>query len=217
MPKQQGTQPAETVVFIHGLWMTGMELFYLRRQVREAGYATEQFSYRTLSGTLDENAESLHDFLQTVDGTRIHLVAHSLGGLLTLRLFERYGSVISGRIVFLGSPVRGSQAARATAANRFGEVILGRSGQEGLLEEREPVWSWPNGLGVLAGTRGIGVGVALSELPEPNDGTVAVEETELVGASDYILLDVSHTSMLMSRQVADQIVAFLRDGCFDHG
>ncbi|MEA5445998.1 alpha/beta hydrolase [Gammaproteobacteria bacterium AB-CW1] len=216
MARQDGPGPAETVVFIHGLWMTGMELYFLRRRVSQAGYETERFSYRTLAGSLDENAESLRDWLEEVDNVRVHLVAHSLGGLLTLRLFQRFGPVVNGKVVFMGSPVRGSQAARATASIRLGEVILGRSGQEGLLHEDEAEWPWDNELGIIAGTRGIGVGTALSDLPEPHDGTVAVRETHIHGARDRIQLDVSHTSMIMSRQVADQIVHFLRESRFYH-
>jgi pimeloyl-ACP methyl ester carboxylesterase len=217
MPREDSLQTPETVVFIHGLWMTGMELYFLRRMVGESGYATERFSYRTMAGTLDENAESLRDFLQTVEGSPVHLVAHSLGGLLTLRLFERFGEVTNGHVVFMGSPVQGSQAARATAARLLGEVILGRSGQEGLLQQSRPEWRWSNPLGVIAGTRGIGMGVAMGDLQEPSDGTVAVSETRIPGCRDCIELDVSHSSMLFSRPVADQLIAFLRDAALDHG
>ena len=47
-----------------------------------------------------------------------------------------------------------------------------------------------------------------------NDGTVAVDETRIDGAKDHICMPVSHTSMLMSAEVVDQAVAFLRRGEF---
>lgn len=206
----------DTVVFIHGLWMTGMELFFLRRMVRDAGYATEQFSYRTMAGTLDENARSLRDFLQAVPDGPVHLVAHSLGGLLTLYLFDQLKFRTNGKLVFLGSPVCGSQAARAFASNRLGEVILGRSGQEGLLQESRPEWRHANPLGIIAGTRGLGVGAAVSDLEKPNDGAVAVSETRIPGAHDRIEMEVTHASMLMSRAVGEQVIHFLRESRFDH-
>ena len=60
----------------------------------------------------------------------------------------------------------------------------------------------------------MGLGRLLSDLPEPNDGTVAVDETFLEGARDHIVLDVSHTQMLFSAEVAAQVVQFLREGRF---
>jgi hypothetical protein len=45
---------------------------------------------------------------------------------------------------------------------------------------------------------------------------VSVAETELPGARDRIVLPVSHSGMLISRKVADQIASFLRNGHFGH-
>jgi hypothetical protein len=56
----------------------------------------------------------------------------------------------------------------------------------------------------------------LGRLPGPHDGTVAVAETRLPGATDHVVLPVTHFSMLTSRAVADQVVAFLRRGRFEH-
>ena len=44
------------------------------------------------------------------------------------------------------------------------------------------------------------------------DGTVLLEETELDGAADRVVLRVSHTGMLFSAEVALQAAAFLRSG-----
>jgi hypothetical protein len=52
------------------------------------------------------------------------------------------------------------------------------------------------------------------DLPAPSDGVVSVEETRIAGMRDHIVLDVSHTGMLLSGAVARQICAFLRDGRF---
>ena len=45
-------------------------------------------------------------------------------------------------------------------------------------------------------------------------GTVFVEETQLAGAADRVVLRVSHTGMLFSGQVAKQAAAFLSKGRF---
>jgi hypothetical protein len=43
-----------------------------------------------------------------------------------------------------------------------------------------------------------------------------VAETDVPGMRDRIVLHVSHSGMLVSRAVARQICAFLRDGAFAH-
>ena len=69
--------------------------------------------------------------------------------------------------------------------------------------------------GVIAGDRAFGMGRLIGPLPKPNDGTVTVAETRLPGATDHIVLPVTHLSMLWSGAVADEVIAFLRDGRFD--
>jgi triacylglycerol lipase len=61
-----------------------------------------------------------------------------------------------------------------------------------------------------------GAGELICDLPKPQDGTVAAKEAKLEGAADRIMLPVSHLSMLVSREVAEQVVSFLRNGRFQH-
>ena len=76
-------------------------------------------------------------------------------------------------------------------------------------------WDGRRELGIVAGSVPLGMGRLLGSLALPHDGTVAVEETQLPGATDHIVLPVTHFSMLWSRAVADQVVAFLRRGRFE--
>jgi hypothetical protein len=71
-------------------------------------------------------------------------------------------------------------------------------------------------LGVIAGSRGIGLGRLIAPgLPRPHDGVVSVDETRVPGMADHIVLRVGHTEMLVSRAVAQQVCAFLKHGKFD--
>ena len=74
---------------------------------------------------------------------------------------------------------------------------------------------WPsNATWVSLGTSPYGFGRLLTSFDGDNDGSVAVSETRLDGATDHICLDVSHKSMLVSSAVVDQAVAFLKRGEF---
>ena len=63
----------------------------------------------------------------------------------------------------------------------------------------------------------MGVGRLLGGLRGANDGTVSLEETRIPGARDNVVLPVTHTGMVISRPVADQVCAFLGNGEFMQG
>jgi pimeloyl-ACP methyl ester carboxylesterase len=224
------------VVYVHGLWLPGGESFLLRRRLSRAlGAESRVFSYPSVRGNITESAEALGRYLQKIPADTLHLVAHSMGGLLILKLFELgvvtggpvaamagplpAGGVVlpPGRIVLTGSPVRGSESARrlVRAPFGFGRVLLGRVAAEALLSRGERQWTGGRDLGVIAGEMGVGLGRLLGRLEGPNDGTVLVEETDLPGATDQLRLRVSHSGMVYSPEVARQIAVFLREGRFE--
>ena len=203
------------VVVVHGLYMPGSELFLLRRRLVGAGFAAMQFRYRTLSHDVDRSAAFLAEHVAGVSGDTVHLVGHSLGGIVIHKCIERYGVARIGRIVCLGSPFSGSVAAQHMRRLPGGRYLLGRAMAQACEEAAERSWDGARELGVIAGDRAWGMGRMLGPLPKPNDGTVTVAETQLPGATDHIVLPVTHFSMLWSRKVADAVVAFLRNGRFD--
>ncbi|HEV2110653.1 MAG TPA: alpha/beta fold hydrolase [Gammaproteobacteria bacterium] len=204
---------AETVVFVHGLYMVGAEFGLLRRRLDATGFATRLFHYHSLLRSVDENAMLLADHLKGVDVERLHLVGHSLGGMVILRMFQRGVTLSPGRVVFLGSPVRGSQAAQNLKERGWG-FLLGRSGPEGLTLPHEATWTEPRELGVIAGTHRFSLNPFHPELSGPHDGMVSVEETRIAGATDSIELHLAHTTMLFSSQLAEQVNGFLKEGKF---
>jgi pimeloyl-ACP methyl ester carboxylesterase len=140
----------------------------------------------------------------------LHFVGHSLGGLVLYRFFERYPQQPPGRVVFLGTP---SIASRA-AANVARLPWLGRCAKEELLTRHERKWAVQRELGIIAGTRRVGLGQFIARFDEDCDGTIAVSETQLPGAADHITLPVSHMGMLMSARVAIETGTFLEKGKF---
>ncbi len=204
-------------VLVHGLWVHGVLMQLQRHYLARAGFDPVCYSYPSVRLTLTENAGRLAQFARTLVAARIHWVGHSLGGLVILRMLEREPALPPGRVVLLGTPYRDSHAGRALARSAWGARALGRSMRE-WLDATRPTHFPGREIGVIAGTLGVGLGrVFASDLPAPNDGAVTVAETRLAAASDCIELPVTHTGMLLSRRVACQTGAFLRDGRFDHG
>jgi hypothetical protein len=77
-----------------------------------------------------------------------------------------------------------------------------------------PEWSGTPALGVFAGRIGVGVGRLLGGFDVPYDGTVAVVETRLAGIADHLVLPVSHSTLLFSREFARHAIEFLEHGRF---
>jgi pimeloyl-ACP methyl ester carboxylesterase len=206
------------VVYVHGLWLRGYEATLLRRRLAAALEAKVlSFSYPSVRASAAENAAALARYLEKLRAQRLHLVAHSLGGLVILRMFESELALPPGRIVFMGSPVRGSDAARRLVRLPLGlgAALLGRTAGEVLVKPRERRWGGARELGVIAGDLAVGAGRLLGPMAGPNDGTVLVRETDLPGATEQIRLRVSHSGMPFSGVVARQVAAFLRDGRFE--
>ena len=217
------------VLFVHGLFMTGLESLPLRRHLaRDLGAATHTFPYMATLEPIDRVAARLARRLAELargdPQALVHLVGHSFGGLIVLHALEHGGrthgsgpgcaALPPGRAVLLGSPVAGSGAAIALAGRPVLGRALGRSGAALAAPGLDGACGNGHEIGVIAGDRAAGLGRFFAGFSEPNDGTVAVRETELAGATDRIVLPVSHTGMLVSGRVARETACFLRHGRF---
>src|ERR1700676_163269 len=201
---------AATVIYVHGLWMTGVESIWLQRRLtRERGYRFQVFRYASVRTPTVRIIESLRDVIAAVQTPRVHLLGHSLGGLLIQRCLERYPMRQPGRVVFLGTPVAGSRAARLLAQSSLGLRLLGAVSAEELLAEHPRRWDIGRELGIIAGTVPLGLGRLLLKFDEHNDGTVAVSETRLAGAAGFLAVPTTHSGMLWSARVAREAGSFL--------
>ena len=202
------------VIVVHGLWVHGLVMEYLVHQLSKNGFQAQTWSYPSMRLTLAENAQRLAGYCNSLAVPRLNIVAHSMGGLVVLKMLELAPAIQCERLVLLGTPYSGSAAAQRLAQFPGGELLLGNSIRQWLNEPRPSVRA--PAVGVIAGTRGLGLGALIgADLPKPHDGVVAVEETVIPGVTERITVHVGHTKMLFSSEVARQCCAFLRHGRFD--
>jgi pimeloyl-ACP methyl ester carboxylesterase len=209
----------DTVICLHGFWSHGAGMFLIKRRLeKEYGWRAILFSYPSVRGTLDENAAALAHFMRKERIAQAHIVGHSLGGVVALRMFANDAEAPPGRLVCLGSPLAGSRAADFLSQQEWAEPILGQSLATGVINEPASEWATDvcarREVGIIAGSVPIGVGQWVAEFEEDNDGTIAVSETRLEGARDHLIMPVSHKGMLVSSSVVDQAAAFLKRGEF---
>ncbi len=198
------------VLLVHGIWNARSWLVPLARRLRAEGFEVEVFGYPSIFGGPEPAIAALTERLRK--GPPVHLVGHSLGGLIGLEALRRAPDLPVQRMVCLGSPLCGSGAARSLGRRAWTGMVLGRSGR--LLQSGCDPWQGRVPVGMVAGNVARGMGRLLTRFEGDSDGTVAVAETRLPGLVDHCLVASSHTGLVFSAEAARQAAAFLRTGRF---
>ncbi len=194
-------------------------MLLIAHSLRRAGYRTLSPSYgfrRSMPAILDVLEPRLAAFARGGPGP-LHIVTHSLGGLVARALITQNRPPGLGRVVMLAPPNCGSEIADILCRYQLDSAILGPVGRH-LHTQRSRADEALLGkvdfeLGVIAGDRPIAP-ILPRLLPRPNDGLVSVAATRLDGMADHITLPVDHTRMIHNRQVIMQTLAFLETGAF---
>ena len=208
----------EDVVLVHGLLRSERSMRRLADQLTEAGFRTHAFSYPSTGLGPDELVAVLAAEVERccAGATRLHFVTHSLGGLLVRGYLARGHPSGLGRVVMLAPPNHGSEWVDRYRANPLFLWLLGPTayelgtGPDGFAR-RLPAPDFE--LGVIAGTRSLRPG-ATRALFGANDGIVSVASARLDGMTDFISVPESHTFILRSATVGEQVRAFLEQGRF---
>jgi pimeloyl-ACP methyl ester carboxylesterase len=163
--------------------------------------------------TIADHARAIERLLQdSQDLARVSFVTHSLGGLVVRELVGRRSAwrqrLPLSRIVMLAPPNRGSHL-----AERFDEFLLFLGGPAAQLTpsavERLPVPDCE--FAIIAGGNGTAQG-ANPLIEGDNDGLVALRETLLPGAIDFLRVDASHTFIMDHPVTVAAVLQFLATG-----
>jgi len=202
------------ILLVHGLWNRGWSMAAMAKRLRARGHIVMVFSYPTRSSGLDGHANELHHFISQAQAEELHLVGHSMGGLVILNMFNRFDDLPPGRVVLMATPVRGSQVVRRLEKLPGQRIMFGKAAEDLLKGFRQIPDTRQTGM--IRGTRALGLGRIVGKHDEPNDGSVAVSETQLEGLADAIELPVAHSEMLLSSEVVVQVEQFILHGKFKH-
>lgn len=202
-----------TIILIHGIWMTGLEMSWLKRRLLRKGYRVLTFRYHSIKQPFSKNINKLHQFLSQQTETDFDFVCHSLGGLLLLTYLQTYRLNSNTKIILLGSPVNGSYVARYLASKTHLKLLLGNSDNNILLQG---IKKWPSALklGIIAGNRAFGVGRIIPGMKQPSDGTISLDETTVPDPHERVILKTSHMGLVFSKTVVQYINTFLETGKF---
>jgi pimeloyl-ACP methyl ester carboxylesterase len=189
--------------------------------LRDQGYEVVNLDYPSRKKSIDELSDFLGRTLATCcadPDRKVHFVTHSMGGVVVRYHLAQHDPPNLGRVVMLSPPSAGSEMVDLLGDNPLFEITMGPAGQElGTDFSSVPRTLGPVDfeLGVIAGDSS--VNPVFSELiPGVDDGAVSVESAKTPGMADFLILPYSHTFIMFSREVIEQIVFFLDNGVFDH-
>lgn len=188
-------------------------------RLRLAGYRVVNPKFPSTTQSL----ESIVDLLVEVVGRSrangasvVHFVTHSLGGLVVRAYLAGQPAPYDGRVVMLSPPNQGSEIVDAFQRSPLLTSILGPVGARlGTDPNSIPSSLGPADfeVGIIAGDKSINpIGSWL--IPGPSDGTVSVERTRLKGAAAFKVVRGTHTFLMNRRDVAKDVIRFLRYGRF---
>lgn len=201
---------ANRVLLLHGIWNAKAWLGPLAARLRREGFVPEVFGYASVFGGPEVAVPRLVARLR--DSEPVAVLGHSLGGLIALEALRRSPGLPVTRVVCLGSPLRGSGAARGLAGRAWTAPALGRSAS--LLQSGFERWDGQPQVGMVAGNVAHGLGRYFARFEGESDGTVALEETRLPGLAAHCVVASSHSGLVFSDAAARQAAHFLREGRF---
>ncbi len=208
----------DSVVLIHGLGRTPNSMRWMARRLEESGFHPILFGYPSREEPLERLAERLDPVMRAAasNGTPVHAVTHSMGGVLLRIYAERRPDARIGRVVMLAPPGEGSELADRLAGSALGRRILGPAGcglgtsEDSILRRLGPVRFE---LGVIAGSSSLNPCFS-AWIPGPDDGKVAVARAAVPGMKEFVTVPCSHTWIMFDEEVIRLTIRFLRDGSF---
>jgi pimeloyl-ACP methyl ester carboxylesterase len=227
--RDEGIEPlrGKVVVLLHGLGRSRSFMRHFARHFSDEGdYSIVNVEYPSTRADIASHAQGLAkviDHLGEVE--EINFVAHSLGNLVVRHYLhdaaeaaKAAGKPLDPRIkrfVMVGPPNHGAAMARLFEDVPLYDVVLRGVGRQladfAALDAK--LGSPPCEFAIIAGGKGDDIGWN-PLLAGDDDILVKVEETKLVGARDFRLLNVWHARLGSDPEVLALSLKFLQEGCF---
>ena len=209
-----------SVVLLHGMGRTRWSMRKPARALGEAGYHVVNLGYPSTSrhhGIQELAADFIPRAVARCDpGQPIHFVTHSLGGILLRMYLQQHKLPGGSRAVMLAPPNHGSEVAESLRGWLLYRWLMGRPGQQlGTGAESIPLSlkAIEMEIGIITGNRSFEPWFSRL-LTGENDGKVSVDSARMPEAGDFLVVPSSHSFIMQNARVIDQVVHFIRQGCF---
>jgi alpha-beta hydrolase superfamily lysophospholipase len=211
----------ETVILLHGMGRSRLSMALLAFSIRRQGFRTVNIDYpstrKSIEALSEEYLAPAIAACKEQGAAKIHIVTHSLGGIIARQYLQNHSLPEGSRIVMLSPPNKGSEVTDALRNSLLYKLATGPAGQSLGTE----AGSLPNRLQPVQVEIGIITGSRSSDpwfsrlFPGEHDGKVSVERARLEEMVDFLVVSRGHTLIMNSKYVMQQVVYFLRHGSFE--
>lgn len=215
-----GPASDDCVVLLHGLARTASSMDAMAEALATAGYRVANVDYPSRHHRVQVLSELAIpagvEACVNAGSSRLHMVTHSLGGILVRDYLSRHSVAALQRVVMLAPPNHGS-AVVDNLDDLPGFHWLNGPAIEQLGTGAD---SLPLQLGaasvdtaIIAGSRSINLYLS-TFLENPDDGKVSVASARLDGMCAMLVLPVSHPFIMSDEETIEQVLSYLGSGRF---
>ena len=217
MAEKKRDYSSSCVVLVHGFCRRGGNMRYLARQLEGRGYRTFSPTLPTVFQNVRACSEILANALDKrfPEGSTVHFVGHSMGGLIIRDYLSRHLVEGLGRVVMMGTPSGGmSQVSFLLRIIPFSKSIfkaLSDLAEPGL-NIAPPLNAPTPEIGIILGTKPDPVRKAF--LSGEHDGLVQAKSARSLMVNDELTIPCTHERIHWRPDTAEAVARFLETGKF---
>lgn len=201
----------ETVILIHGLWRSVLAMEPMAKHLHAEGYNTVNIAYPSFTKPMDYILDMVENEVRGyLEKGTVHIVTHSLGGIITREILPKLPHDNLGRIVMLAPPNQGSEIIDWLGKYPMLRRTLGPAGLK-LGTDKITAPHLPDNIdtAVIMGNNSL-IPFFQKLMPTANDGIVSVERGKVKGMNEFHVLDADHTFIASDLRVMDMTLDYLR-------
>lgn len=209
----------DTVVLLHGLVRTSHSMRKIERALEAEGYQVLNLDYPSRDFPIETLSEMVAKEITegTTDADHIHIVTHSMGGILVRYIQQHFPIERLGKVVMLSPPNHGNEVVDTLGNSKIFRWINGPAGlqlgtEDGGLVAKLPLVDFE--LGVITGDRSINWMLSCM-ITGKDDGKVSITSAQIDGMSAFKIVHASHPFIMKDRDVIAAVLSFLKCGKFE--
>lgn len=208
----------ERVVLLHGLIRSPASMEKLEGELVQHGFEVSNIGYPSREFPIEELSTMVKDLItdENKGAEKIHVVTHSMGGIIIRYIQENDPIEKLGRVVMLSPPNGGSEVVDKLGDSFLYDWINGPAGSQLGTDETSLVSQWGPvefELGIITGDRSINL-ILSTMIPGDDDGKVSIESAKVEGMKAFKVVHASHPFIMKKDGVIQDTILFLREGRF---
>ena len=201
-------------ILIHGYLRAKESFASLQSRLENEGFEVYAINYPSSWHDLNLLTTNTAALIKRVsrDFEQVNIVTHSMGGIIARKALSASPPKGNGRLVMLAPPNQGAHMADLLLSWWPSQHVTGPAGKELVTKAS----SFARNAGapscpflIIAGGRGDNTGYNPA-LPGDDDGVVSVQETQLAGATEHVVVPALHTFLMNNDEAIQKTVDFLQ-------